>query len=146
MKFGFEALQVNLRNTAERSSRGAREELIKGAKAIQELAIRQAPVDEGNLEKSIKVGSELLSGRKMYTVYVDESVSASTTEHPGLTVGDYAERMHESVYGLGILSEAKQDANPDIRVGRKFLERAMDDLQDEIAAKVEAKVNQGIGH
>ncbi|MGZ8172584.1 MAG: HK97 gp10 family phage protein [Methylobacter sp.] len=146
---GFDALLASLRNTADRSSRGAREELAKGAEAIKELAIRQAPVDEGNLESAIKTGKsrDLSTGRNNYLVYVDESVDASTPAHPNKTVGDYAEKMHEDpYYNLGIKSENKQANNPDIKVGYKYLERALDELSDDIKRKVESKVSQGIGH
>ena len=140
---GMEGLLVSLNNIADRSSRGARSELQKGAIEIRNLARRMAPVDEGNLEESIKEGSfRGVDGRNVYTVEVDETVVSST----GGVVGDYAERMHEGDYHLGLKSEVKQAGNPDIYVGRKFLERAMEDLDDEIKRKVEAKVSQGIGH
>jgi hypothetical protein len=68
MVSGIEALIVSLNNISDRSSQGARNELQKGAIAIRDLARRQAPVDKGNLEKSIKEGAFLGSdGRNVYT-------------------------------------------------------------------------------
>lgn len=140
---GFEELVASLQNTAERSSRGAREELVKGAYKIKNLAELYAPVDKGNLEKAIKVGEEIgVNRRKAYFVFVDETLPAGD----GKTVGDYATEMHEGTYKLGKDSEKKQQSNPGIVVGRKYLERAMLDLDDEIKAAVESKVNQGVGH
>lgn len=143
---GIEDLIVSLANKATRSSRGAREELQRGAIDIRDLARLYAPVDEGNLEDAIKEGKSRGSdGRNVYTVEVDESQDASTKDHPNRVVGDYAMKMHDGVYNLGPLSEAKAEETG-LPVGRKFLERAMEDMEDSIKIRAEAKVNQGIGH
>lgn len=143
---GFNDLTASLMNVADRSSSGAREELAKGAEDIKDLAVLYAPIDEGNLEKAIKVQkfADVSNNRRnTYVVYVDDDVAAPNAK--GGTVGDYALQMHEGVYNLGVLSQDKEDSLG-ITVGRKFLERALDDLDDEIKRKTEAKVNQGIGH
>ncbi|MGZ8497413.1 MAG: HK97 gp10 family phage protein [Candidatus Binatia bacterium] len=145
---GLNHLLASLANTAERSSRGSREALEKGAEDIKDLARLYAPVDQKNLEKSIKTGKFKDStnhGRNTYTVFVDEDMSAG----PNKKVGDYADEMHE-LHGIdyqpGDKTIAKQNANPGVYVGRKFLERALDDKRDEIGRKVEEKLKQGIGH
>lgn len=145
---GFNDLSATLMNIADRSGRGAREELAKGAEDIKDLAILQAPIDDGNLERAIKVQkfSDATNNRRnTYSVYVDEEVAAPNAK--GGTVGDYAVMMHEGVYNLGVLSLDKQNSlGQGVRVGRKFLERALDKLDEDIKRKTEARVAQGIGH
>jgi hypothetical protein len=143
---GFSDLAANLMNIADRSSRGAREELAKGAEDIKDLAVLYAPIDEGNLERAIKVQkfSDVSNNRRnTYSVYVDEDVAAKNSKTG--TVGGYAVRMHEGDYELGVLSQDKQDS-ANVKVGRKFLERALEDLDQEIKRKTESRIGQGVGH
>lgn len=125
----------------------ANAELKIGAMEMADLARKMAPVDKGNLEKAIKVryeGSRGASGRfeaggGMYTVYVDNNVPIEGRE--GKTVGDYAWEMHEYLtpYGnlrLGPLSQEKQDANPEVMVGGKFMERAGEEMRLKINTKI----------
>jgi hypothetical protein len=142
---GFNDLVASLKNTAERSSAGVRQALGEGAKEIQELAIKYAPVDEGNLENSIKVDNpvdvESRHGRKMYMVYVDLDQPAKD----GKVVGDYAEKMHEDFsYDLGPKSAAKEAALG-VMVGPKFLERAVDETMPKIEAAAQAGLLKGVG-
>lgn len=116
--------------------------LKKGAKEVQSLAIKMAPVDEGNLEESIKTdvsaqGRDSLGrfGQKKVTVYVD--VDMPLPQEPGRTVGDYAYEIHEhqTPYGpipLGKKSQAKNDSNGGIVVGGKFMERAAEAVSKDI--------------
>ena len=120
----------------------ARTEMGKGAKKIRNLARLQAPFLDGNLEKAIKIETEYggINGRKRFTVYVDESMAIPGRS--GATIGDYAVRMHEGVYNLGKKSLQKQSAG--VIVGRKYLERAADDLGDEIARQVVAAIKAAL--
>jgi hypothetical protein len=141
---GLQELTASLRNVADMSSRGVRDALEHGAEDIQKLARLYAPVDEGNLEDSIKIdGTRDVSsqpGRKMFMVYVDLSHPAEG----GRSVGEYAERMHETSYNLGPKSAAKEDAIG-MMVGPKYLERAVEDLEDEINQKATLGLLKGIG-
>lgn len=151
MVSGMDALKVSLSNMAERSSRGARDELEQGAIDIKELARLYAPVDTTALEQSILLGSEIhgftekRNGRNVYTVEVKMDLPNG---HGNGVVGDYADIVHEhyQIMHSGEETERKRAANPGVKIGEKFLERAMEDLDDEIRRKVEAKVSQGIGH
>mgnify|MGYP001037944824 CR=1 FL=1 len=139
---GISETKARIENDAERSSRAALREVERGAKKIVERARRQAPVDEGNLENAIKIlGHDRggLNRRKRIVVGVDGSMPVP--ERPGKTVGDYAGLMHENlqpygIFELGEKSRDKQRNNPDVIVGGKFLERAAQDLQQEIAQAV----------
>lgn len=142
---GLNGLAEKLENIALRSSRGSREALERGAKDIKDLSVLHSPVDEGNLEDAHKIEKgKGLRGRNHFTVYIDEDMSASDKEDSAKTVGDYAFEMHDGTYLLGTLSEAKQD-EVGVRVGPKYLERAVDELKDGIEKKVEAGALKGIG-
>jgi hypothetical protein len=108
------------------------------AVAIQQLAIKMAPIDRGNLEKAIKVRPETpgrardeATGqfvRQEIEVYID--MKMPIPERPGKTIGDYAYEMHEHLtpagpLKLGPLSAEKQSG---AMVGGAFLTRAMDEL------------------
>jgi hypothetical protein len=108
------------------------------AVAIQQLAIKMAPIDRGNLEKAIKVRPETpgrardeATGqftRQEIEVYID--MDMPIPERPGKTIGDYAYEMHEHLtpagpLKLGPLSREKQSG---AHVGGAFLTRAMDEL------------------
>lgn len=140
---GLNELLSRLSNTAERSSRGAREELKAGAEAIMQRSKSYAPVDEGNLEDAhqvVTVVDDAMSGRHAFEVGVREDHPASG----GKEVGDYAFIMHEGVYNLGPKSQEKNAGFG--KVGRKFMERAFIELTPEVKAKVEAAVAKGVGH
>lgn len=107
-----------------------------GAYAVRNLARQQAPFLEGTLEKAIKVDEDRggINRRKRFTIYVDESMSVPG--RPGKSVGDYAVEMHEGTYKHGKGTNEKQAANPGVKVGRKYLERAVDELSDDIIKQV----------
>ena len=84
---------------------------------LEEETVKRMPVDEGFLEKSTKkkITKGTLIREVMGRVYIAANAAAS----------DYAMYMHELTYKLGARSKAKQDANPDVVVGRKYLARAL---------------------
>tara|TARA_R110000851_G_C13102760_1_gene569251 strand:- start:33545 stop:34072 length:528 start_codon:yes stop_codon:yes gene_type:complete len=113
--------------------------MFEGSKKIQERAAQQAPVDLGNLERAIKIDTKT-ANQGHIEVYIDDDTHAAGRKG-FVTVGKYAERMHEAVYDLGPDSKAKQSGNG-LVVGRKFLERAVADLTPEIIASVEKHVQK----
>lgn len=139
---GLGALITRLENVAKKAPKESQKALEEGGNKIKREAIRRAPVDEGNLENAIygpeddegiKKDYGGIHGRKRFYVGVDGS---HETDRLDRSVGDYALIMHESVYELGDKSKDKQKDNPDITVGRKFLESAVEDLEAEISAEI----------
>lgn len=117
---------------------------------MRDLARKMAPVDEGNLENSIKVRPESVDSRARdergrftkteIEVYVD--VDAPVPNRPGKTVGDYAFEIHEHLtpagpMQLGPLSEAKNQANGGVVVGGGYLDRAADQIEGTLDAAFE---------
>ena len=142
---GFSELKASLRNVAEKASRGVRESLEQGAEDIKDLAVLYAPVDKEFLEKSIKVMSDIESNRrKAFFVYVDEELPADGNTK----VGDYATIMHERYndFEPGKKTKDKRRDNPGVNIGEKYLERALEDLKDEVENAAQARARQGIGH
>jgi hypothetical protein len=81
------------------------------------------PVDEGNLEDSLKVKKVEGSRRQQWEVYVDGSMPDDTGKY---TVGDYAPRLNEDpTWNPGPKSEAKGP-----QVGPKFMERGLQAAED----------------
>lgn len=140
-------VDTTLRNSYERSSHAALRALRRGATVMHRAAINNAPVDEGTLEDAIRIEeSRGEKNRIQIRLFVDESVPV-----PGRlrkTVGSYAIRMHEGVYKLGELSREKQMSLPGVKVGRKYIERAVDDNIEETERDIRKAVDkalQGIG-
>lgn len=138
-----EMLMVMETTTRKRSVKG----LIKAGKRLQKLAIKMAPVDEGNLEKAIKMipegeGRERDDlGRFVRTeveVYVD--MDMPVPQRPGKTVGDYAYEIHEHLTpmgqkNLGPKSNMKQMGS-NVIVGGGFMTRAADVIEQGLEADI----------
>jgi hypothetical protein len=121
--------------------------MYQGAKDIMQASREMAPVDEGNLEEAHEITQIRLNED-----YSELEISVGG-EHGGRNVDDYAMIVHEFVspFGsgtrghIGLKSEIKDASNPPGRpVGGKFLERALDLLEDSIAEKVAATLPGGV--
>lgn len=124
---------ANLQRAAEAARRGARKAIVQEGEHVKEHSQGNAPVDLHNLENAHEVSSEADSNKIVVTVSVG-----------GGEVDDYALAMHEGVYNLGAGSQAKQ-AGSDRMVGRKFLERALDEAAPEIERAVADAVRKAFG-
>lgn len=129
-KLGF--LEAVLRQTGKRAMNGASRRMGIEAERIKERAVLYAPVDERGIENSIKVGKEIDDDRRaVHSVYIDGGVISGD----GTPVRDYVLEMHEGVYRLGKLSQEKADSEG-VPVGRKFLERAVEEAKDRVLKSV----------
>lgn len=122
--------------------------MVASATKIKALAIKMAPVDEGNLEKAIKMRPENPGRvrneagqfqRQEIEVYIDMNMPAGK----GKTVGDYAYLMHEHLtpvgpLKLGPLSQAKNGSNGGVRVGGAFLTRAAEEVTRTLMQEIDA--------
>jgi hypothetical protein len=135
---GGQAVVTRLQNIADRVPANARKAMHRAAERIAKEAKRRAPVDEHNLEDSIQVETNYdYRGRLEIEITAGGMVD-------GVDVEDYAAVMHESDYNLGPGSQAKQAANPDIQVGRKFLESAAADEEDRLGQYMIEAVTEAI--
>lgn len=128
--------------------------LIDKGKELQAMAIKMAPVDEGNLEEAIKLRPETAErardemgrfSRVEVEVYID--LDAPVPTRPGKKVGDYAYEIHEHLtpmgsLQLGPLSQQKQETNGGIAVGGGFLTRAVDAMDDKIDFALREALNE----
>jgi hypothetical protein len=150
---GVEELLFLLKQGGEKAVRGAYQQMVQEGTQIRDLARKMAPVDEGDLESAIKIrsvgggrNSKGQFAKKEIEIYVDDA--QPTSDGKG-TVGEYAYIMHEhlapyGVYKLGIRSQEKQLANPDVMVGGKFLERAVDEIGQGLLNRVIEAVTKGL--
>lgn len=87
---------------------------------------RRAPVLKGNVVASHRV---VLKRRELTAISV--AVEAGDDSTP------YIDWLHENrTYKLGPLSQKKQDSDRSVTVGPKFLERAVDELEDDIVKRI----------
>jgi hypothetical protein len=144
--FGVGMLGVKLVNNAQRSARGVSDALKQGGADIERIARLMAPIDEANLENAIthEVVRSGRGGRVSIEIYVDEYAGGTRAD----SVADYALIMHEGRgsiwHELGEKSQAKNGTSQ-YRVGEKFLDRAADEMHDEIVDKVHAIYKKQMG-
>lgn len=125
-------LEAVLKQTGKRAMSGASRRMGIEAERIKERAVEFAPVDERGIENSIKVDKEVGDNRRMvHSVYID----GDTISGDGTPVRDYVLEMHEGSYKLGKLSKEKAESSG-VKVGRKFLERAVDEARDRVLESV----------
>ena len=142
---GLDELKFILEKLGKSAPSNTLAAMKKEALKIQSLAVKMAPVDDGDLEKAIKVSTEG-GGRdglgrfasKSVTIYVDSDMP--DTSRPGKSVGDYAYEMHEHLTPFGSLklgpkSVSKQSGQSEL-VGGGYLERAADEVEEGIAKRL----------
>jgi hypothetical protein len=111
---------------------GKMQSLMAAAGAmVAKRSAERAPFLHGNLEAAHEAR---FTRRNRDQITVEVSVGGSTG---GVNVDDYVLEMHEGEYNLGPNSQIKQAANPRVRIGRKFLERAVEASEDEIVESIE---------
>lgn len=103
------------------------------SQAVSGAAKDRAPVDEGHLTADIKGEVQTAGGQTAAVIYV---ASNATTK-------DYAIEMHEGEYNLGPLSLAKQ-AKVGVRVGRKFITRAIEDSREDFKTIIYYNLTKGL--
>jgi hypothetical protein len=103
------------------------------AKLVMEYSRRGAPVDhkgpggaapKHELEKSHRIEEQYNNRRIEATVIVGGMVGT-------VNVDDYLDFIHFGRYALGEASIAKQAADPQVRVGPYFLDRALEEYESE---------------
>lgn len=116
------------RSTTE-TRRRSKSVMRQKAKKILEASQEGAPIDEGNLEAAHELAITRLSKDNLE---VEITVGGVVNDRD---VDEYAWIMHETDYNLGPRSEAKA-RSVSREVGPKFLERAVDDHEDELVEAV----------
>lgn len=125
---GFDQLYLALNHAAARVKDGARKQLHAAADSILREAKLNTPVDKHNLEESLKKEVDYgYRGRLQIQIVMGGFVN-------GVNVDQYAAEVHENYddENPGEGTKEKRRANPGRHVGRKFLERAMQENQDRI--------------
>lgn len=144
----IDGLVASIIQKGERAVKGVSDVMQASGNRIRNKARAYAPVDEGNLEDAIyKTSQRGANGRTEVTIAIDGDIPAPQYDSSGAIVkgtadkkvGDYAAAMHEGEYNLGKKSKLKQ-ARLGVRVGRKFLERALNEEREALVAKATAKV------
>lgn len=117
---GCDAVILMLRNVAQKVPENARKVMHKQADAIVVLAKRMAPEDDGELTDAIHTEiSKDERGRLQIDIVCGGIVR-------GVDVDRYAAEIHENYESMkpGEITILKQQIDPSIVVGGKFLDRA----------------------
>jgi len=124
----FADLRAHVRQTCKVAKSEVLRAMRKESKIILEIAQMNAPVDLHNLEDAIKM-EEIKVGRER--TFIEISVGGFVN---GRNVDEYAAIMHEGSYNLGPIS-ARKALSLNRMVGRKFLERALEEHEQTLIAK-----------
>lgn len=132
-----------LKRTEDRTNKALLRSMRRSAEKVKTLAQAFAPVDEGNLEDAIVVAEDRsvsTGNRAVAFVGVDPSRLGEGYQRYGRR---YDILTHEGSYTLGKRSQAKQDASG-LKVGSKYLERAVQELEEEIQEDYKATVRRSL--
>ncbi len=129
---GFDEVAIGLRHAAQKVSDAARKQMHRSADKIVSEAKINTPVDEGNLEASIRKEISYDDKRRLQITVV------AGGEVNGVNVDQYAVIIHEHYESMkpGPKTLEKMAKYPDHVIGSKFLERA--------AAKVEPRLKESM--
>jgi hypothetical protein len=143
MKVDVSSVMLQLRNIAEKVPDKARKTMHRAADRIVKEAKLNAPVDDGELEDSIRKEIEYeRRGRLKIDIVMGGWVR-------GVNVDRYAVIIHENYEGMlkhgpGKNTLAKMAANPGRFIGSKFLTRAGDKEKDKLMGDMIVAVQRGI--
>jgi uncharacterized protein YdaL len=132
---GIGAARASLRSFATRVPDGARKQMHKSADKIVAEAKLNAPVDVGNLERSIRILKDYQAGNGRLMIDIiagaQEAISRGGTY---MDVDQYAAIIHENYeqYTPGPRTLAKRAANPGRYIGSGFLTRAAADEEPKL--------------
>ncbi len=137
MKGAAAEIAALLKNKGDAAVEAAQVELHAQARRIIELSREGAPVDDHDLEKAHRMRTRERGKR------IEISVELNRLDSDGRPIGRYAERMHEGIYNLGPNSLKKQ-AGQQRLVGRKYLQRASDEVSPEIVPAVARAIKEAL--
>lgn len=131
---GIDSTRVKLSRIHARTSKRQLEAFRKGAKAIHELAIDNAPIKTGSLERSITMAEPEVGNfvRKDIFIGVDSRKLGVGFSKYGFRYDQY---LNENAFKLGKLSQEKRDSGKN--VGPYFFQNAVNELEKGIAAELE---------
>jgi hypothetical protein len=119
---GADTLMAQLRNAAVKVPENARKTMNRESVKIMELAKKMAPEDDAELTDSIHL-EKMYESRGRLVINI---VAGGTVR--GVDVDRYAMLIHENYEGMvpGEITILKRQIYPDVYVGGKFIERAVE--------------------
>lgn len=142
---GLATVLRNFRRSEEKVARGSLAQLKQAAEEVAKMARKMAPIDLGDLEEAIEavpVRTRTALGRFGATEF-KVGVNIDKLDLGRRGGFDYSVPMHEGVYNLGPLSSIKQAAQGE-QVGPKYLERALQQLQEKITQDMQNAVRRSV--
>lgn len=161
---GINDLRIRI-NALNGSVDVATEEMRQLAFDIREKARDMAPIDYGDLKKSLKIrnmmgqdeksrndkGQAFTGSRRQFIIYADNNLSLSHPTIDAQTVGDYVWEVHEYMGWSGheatfmpSKDSVKAGEAHGVDAGGKFLERAVNEYRDSAESRVTAAFNASL--
>ena len=153
---GISDLRIRI-NALNGSIDVATEEMRQLAFDIREKARDMAPIDYGDLKKSLKIrnvmgrdeksrndkGQAFTGSRRQFIIYVDNDRPLIHPTKKATTVGDYAWEVHEYMgWGNNVMPFMPSDHSVEVgwthgvEAGGKFLERAVEFYRDSAETRI----------
>ena len=125
---GLDELLVRLVYDTPRVKDNARKVMHRQSEAIKDRAVLYAPIDDGELEKSIHSEKSYEDNGRLTIAIVAGGIV------DGVDVDKYAAEIHENYSSMkpGPGTIAKRLANPGVYIGEKFLARAAKDSEEKL--------------
>jgi hypothetical protein len=146
---GVGSVMASFRSIATKVPDRARKVMHRSADRVVKLAKLMVPEDTGNLMESIRIESVYVMGgghgRLQINVIVGNQIVVNSNGET-VDLNDYALKIHE-LYGMmspGPRTREKQNANPEIYVGERFLTRAIDAERPRLNAEMVRIVEETI--
>lgn len=136
--FGADQLMARLRSLADKVPGNGRKVMHRAADKIVLRAKLFTPVDDGNLEDSIRKEATYEDRRRLAIDIVAGGYMN------GVDVDAYASEINENYSSMhpGPNTIAKMDANPGVIIGEHFIDRAIDEQRDKLGKAIISAVIQ----
>lgn len=136
---GVKRTQFAMSRFGDKTNQASLRVVRKSAKEIRDLARLYAPVDEGDLEESIRIIKEVRGDKRRLVQYIGVDPAYLGVGYQRYRFR-YDVEMHDGEYNLGPLSRIKDSVVGRGKVGRLYLKRAVDELSPEITEKIKEKM------
>jgi hypothetical protein len=130
----IDMLEMKLQQSLDTVNKNLKKGMDIAGDTLCQEAAKRTPILTGQLTASFNKKIEGSGLQWTAIVYIPTNSPAS----------DYALYMHEGHYKLGEVSKQKQLSNPDVVVGRKYLERAFSENKDLIVKIIRNQVAEAL--
>ena len=143
---GIGNVMTSFRSLGERVPNAARGQMHRSAAIIVQEAQLNTPVDDGFLEKSIRILKTYSTRGRLQIDIVAGDQTVINPDGREINLDQYAWIIHENyeAYRPGEKTLRKMAANPDRIIGSGFLSRAVDDQEPKLVRAMVTVIQRAI--